>query len=404
MPDLARIWRVLKRRVLLRKVPHTLVSWRFLLPCGGAIGLHRSVFLRAWPELPRLIYAGVVLYSLGFWFGYQGWAQMLRAYLRQAAGTAEQEGIQRLEQIGQLLVAVSRGIPPHCYYGMQLYHVAPAQWWAFVFEHELPHWHTVMQGKPSYTTTQRLLADKAHFAAYLHEQGLGAVPTLLRLKAGAEPPWSELFEQRDLFFKPVSASRAEGCFSLRFNRDTKQYSMQDSQGLTTGELRIRPHIQQYLQQRDYLVQPLLFNESALEAQLVLAAGLSSERITTLRIITSSGPAGIDLQLGNLERSGPDYKRWKLYALNLINGDVEVEGQRIVLPNWPEIVRLVKAAHALCADQLTVGWDVVMTDAGPLVLEGNINWGVQAHQLLPRVPLLDGPMRTVYTIRGRENAH
>lgn len=388
---------------MLRKVPHTLVSWRFLLPCDGAIGLHRSVFLQAWPELPRIIYAGVVLYSLGLWFGYQGWAQMLRSYRHNAADTAEQ-GIDRLQQVRQLLVAVGRGIPPRLYYGMQLYRVAPVRWWAFVFDHELPHWHSVLQGKPSSKNTQRLMADKAYFAACLREQVLEAVPTLMHLKASAEPLCNELFKQRDLFFKPVSAARAEGCFTLRFNPDTCQYSLNDSEGLTTGELRIRPLIQQYLQQRDYLVQPLLRNESALEAQLVLATGLSSERISTLRIITSSGLAGIDLQLANLERSRADYRRWMMYPLNLINGEVEVEGQRIVLPNWPEIVRLVKAAHALCADQLTIGWDVVMTDTGPLILEGNINWVVQAHQLAPRRPLLDGPMRAVYITRGSENAH
>ncbi|WP_373188203.1 sugar-transfer associated ATP-grasp domain-containing protein [Halopseudomonas sp.] len=395
MPDLGRLWRVLKGRVLLRKVPHTLFSWRFLLPCDGAMGLHRRVFLGAWPELPRLLYAGIVLYSMVVWFGYQGWAQLIRAYRHAAAPTAEQQGIGKFRQGRQLLVAVGRGIPPQRYYGMQLYRVDLAQWWEFVFDHELPHWHSVLQGQPATALTRRLLVDKVFFAEYLQDRGLESVPTRLTIKAGEGVPWSGLFRQRDVFCKPVSASRAEGCFALRFDAAERQYVLQTGEALTCDENRIRELIEQSLQQRDYLVQPLLRNEAELEAQLVRATGMESERISTLRIITSSGPGGISLRLANLERSAADYRRWKMYAVDLDRGEVDVEGERVVLPGWSEIIQLVREAHALCADQLTVGWDVVMTDEGPRVLEGNVNWGVQAHQLPPRLALLAGPTRAVY---------
>lgn len=403
MPDLARPWRVLLRRVLSRKLPHTLFSWRFMLPCEGAIGLHRQVFFRAWPELPRLLYAGLVLYSLVLWFGYQGWVLMARAYRRHASEVFAQQGTSRLRQFGHLLVVVGRGIPPHRYYAMQLYRVIPAQWWDFVFDHELPHWHIVMQGKPASRRTRRLLADKRFFESCLREKGLEVVPTLFSFMAGDLADWSAL-QQRDLFFKPVSASRAEGCFSMRIDAATGLYSLQDANGLVSEERKIRQLVNDYLQQRDYLVQPLLRNESALEAELVSATGLSSERVSTLRVVTSSSSAGIALRLANLERSGADYRRWEMYPVALDTGKAEIEGKLVSLPDWPLIMRLVKTAHTLCADQLTVGWDVVMTSDGPLLLEGNTNWGVQAHQFPPRAAFLSGPMRAVYIIKGTENAH
>lgn len=373
------------------------------MPCQGAIGLHRQVFLRAWPELPRWLYAVVVLYSLVLWFGYQGWVLLIRAYRRHAAEVAAQYGISRVRQLGHLLVAVGRGLPPHLYYAMQLHRFAANRWWDFVFDHQLPHWHGVMQGKPASSRSRRLLADKGFFAACLLEQGLDGVPELFSLRAGEAPVWDRLLQRQDLFFKPVSASRAEGCFVLRFDSPTALYSLQDVNGLVTGEPLVRERIEDYLRQRDYLVQPLLCNASALETQLLRATGMGSERISTLRVITSSGEQGIELRLANLERSGADYRRWKMYPVALDTGQAEVEGLVVNIPDWSAIVKLVRAAHALCADQLTVGWDVVVTDEGPRLLEGNANWGVQAHQIPPAAPLLCGPMRRVYMKKGRSHA-
>lgn len=395
MLDLKRPWSILKSRVLLRKIPHTLVSWRFVLPCSGSIGLHRRVFLGAWVELPRPVYALVVLYSLTLWFGYQGWSQLIRAYRIHANRIAEEYGVGGLKQLGHLCVAVGRGIPPSRYYGMQLYGLPMAGWWDYVFDHELPHWHKVMQDVPATRYTQRLLTDKLYFARELSAHNLPCVPTVLAFRQGDDAPRFESLLQRDLFLKPVSGARAEGCFALHFNAVTGGYQLRHGEVLIVDEARARAMMATSFSAREYLVQPLLRNEAQLEAQLVRATGALSERISTLRIVTSSGASGIGLHSANLERSAADYQRWKLYPVDIASGRVEVEKHLISLPFWFEIVQLVRSAHSICADQLTIGWDVAMTDDGPRLLEGNINWGVQAHQVAPRRPLLAGPMHKVY---------
>ncbi len=52
----------------------------------------------------------------------------------------------------------------------------------------------------------------------------------------------------------------------------------------------------------------------------------------------------------------------------------------VLPSWPEVLDLCRRAAVLVHGLRSVGWDVVVTPAGPVLLEGNALWGlhVQAH--------------------------
>jgi hypothetical protein len=42
----------------------------------------------------------------------------------------------------------------------------------------------------------------------------------------------------------------------------------------------------------------------------------------------------------------------------------------VVPLWPAIDALARAAHRVFADRLLVGWDIALTPEGPVLLEGN----------------------------------
>lgn len=51
-----------------------------------------------------------------------------------------------------------------------------------------------------------------------------------------------------------------------------------------------------------------------------------------------------------------------------NTDVKFEGYQ--LPYWKDIVTLVKETHTKLAFIPTIGWDIAITEEGPLVIEGN----------------------------------
>jgi len=59
---------------------------------------------------------------------------------------------------------------------------------------------------------------------------------------------------------------------------------------------------------------------------------------------------------------------------------------IELPFWQESVQLVCSAHARAFARFAfLGWDIALTQEGPLLLETNSGWGALFHQML------DGPL-------------
>lgn len=57
-----------------------------------------------------------------------------------------------------------------------------------------------------------------------------------------------------------------------------------------------------------------------------------------------------------------------YLLN-----AEGEKELLQMPFWPEAMSMVLRAQALFAPLKTIGWDVAITDDGPILIEGNSYW-------------------------------
>jgi hypothetical protein len=65
-------------------------------------------------------------------------------------------------------------------------------------------------------------------------------------------------------------------------------------------------------------------------------------------------------------------------------DCKIAGVRI--PYWDKVVQLCLQAHAGFPDFAFVGWDVAVTETGPVLVEGNLNWGVESMQRAHDLPL------------------
>jgi len=54
----------------------------------------------------------------------------------------------------------------------------------------------------------------------------------------------------------------------------------------------------------------------------------------------------------------------------------------VIPFWRETLKVVLRAHAEAFPKfVSLGWDIALTSAGPILIETNLSWGVSQHQLL-----------------------
>ncbi|MFT4015580.1 MAG: sugar-transfer associated ATP-grasp domain-containing protein [Agriterribacter sp.] len=80
---------------------------------------------------------------------------------------------------------------------------------------------------------------------------------------------------------------------------------------------------------------------------------------------------IDLQTGKINKPGIYLNRMKPDVYNHPVTNEPIEGFQI--PYWQECLQLVVNAARLVPENKSIGWDVAVTNNGPLLIEGNHNW-------------------------------
>jgi hypothetical protein len=108
-------------------------------------------------------------------------------------------------------------------------------------------------------------------------------------------------------------------------------------------------------------------------------------------------ARIDVETGQLSAAGqlPDDRVPKWFTHHPDNG-VPIEGAQV--PFWEETKQLIMDASSRLKFMEYVGWDIIISPTGPVILEANINSGMNVLQV--HGPLLADPrVRAYYAKRG-----
>jgi hypothetical protein len=247
------------------------------------------------------------------------------------------------------------------------------------------------------------LQDKALFAARCRERGLPVVTDIFVAKKGV--PGSTVLPGADLFIKPIGGRG--GCGAERWDHiGSGRFRNVHGEVLTAAKL--LDHIRAISTAEDCVIQPRLTNRREM-------ADLSNGALATARIVTMENERGghevtdavlrmavgenttvdnfhaggiaarIDVATGELGAATdvglrPD-RGW--CDRHPDTGAV-IRGRR--LPIWQETTDLVCRAHAAFADRVVIGWDVAITDDGPVLIEGNGAPDVDIHQRVSGVPL------------------
>jgi hypothetical protein len=219
----------------------------------------------------------------------------------------------------------------------------------------------------------------------------GPSRNLLKFESGRPP-------ERDLFVKPRIGLAGEGAERFRwhggaFESDRgRRIRREDLDGYLTTRAEN--------EKRTLLVQPVLLNHPGLRVEK--NAALATVRLVTGRsadgdvvavygfiyfarpnTITAKGGyvALIDLATGRL-MSAPPKGIWgaKLFSYHHFTDDARM------LPDWDVVLLHCKVAHQACHNFVFVGWDVALTDRGPMLLEGNAGWSADEYQSLTGEPL------------------
>jgi hypothetical protein len=315
----------------------------------------------------------------------------------------------------QMRLAFRQGIDPSVYYFEQLYEPGALDridqyfWRREVKGELLAHLHRL---EPPAAERRINLGDKLQFLAWCARTNLPHAAPVMLIEDG-QVIWQTgnlLDLDQDLFAKPRTGRGASG---VRMYRRISAFRYEDEAGrrLTLGA--IASDLIRRFGTRNVMVLPRLRNHPDL-------APLASESLITIRAVTClderQQPELVLAYLRVLAKLEPDWpvkKPISEYAaavdltdgmLSAMTGDKPeclsqwherhpVTGAAITgrsVPCWSAVAALAERAHRVTRDRVLVGWDIAITPAGPLLLEGNSYPDVHYPQRIHRRPY--GEMR------------
>lgn len=330
-----------------------------------------------------------------------------RAVRRGLPGLRDSTHLRRL-----LVCAFRHNIAPGEFYQHKLYHDARYA----RRRHYLLRWHlhTLLRRTLPEDSAAELL-DKHHLWQRLTAGGVATVPVLALLRGGAwvEGAWAAAAAAGDLVLKPTRMSRGDGIeFIDAHGSDAWRIG-----GRRLSGAEVRHHIEARSREFPLILQPRMHNHPQLARYS--AEGLATLRIITMKRADMAEPVCLVAALripADASRLANLYQHSSVTAVDVGQGVLgptatarpgceevaahpstgrPLAGERV--PFWPECRELCLAGHRLAPSLNSIGWDVIVTGAGPLVLEANLIWGGHVVQMAGARPLLDTAFAELYAV-------
>lgn len=393
--------------------------WPFAIkPRVPSERIHRAYARYVWQmhhirAVPRVAFYSVV------WpipFAYLSWkhTRKLGGVVRSATGKSLWRQVR--EQFG---LALRHSISPKKYYVFELFRPERLRNAAhYIARYEFKGGlHNLLESRIE-RPTRRILNDKAAFYRHCQLYDIATVPTFLVIHedgtARRFTPFEGMLPRCHLFLKPARGRGGAGCERWHWLGHDR-YQNQDGEARTSAELLF--HIEERARGGAMMVQEALQPHAALR-------DLSLTVLTSCRMMTVKTEAGafeathavfksstkegaivdnfhkggivskVDIRtgiLGPASDAGVGRPCVWLEQHPLSGG--QIAGRP--LPLWQETVDLVCRAHAALPDRITVGWDVAITDRGPVIIEGNAQSGCDMIQRTHDAPAGIGRLAECY---------
>ena len=241
-----------------------------------------------------------------------------------------------------------------------------------------------------------LLQDKFVFSQFVSSLGF-PTPKNLAIVDQASVTWlnpmktaplEDLLRDGDLrfdaFCKRLSGISGKGAFPLSL-RDRRLFI--NDEAITTTQLKDRLHIHQYLIQervRQHATMSELHPPSLNTIRLMTFNNSGTVRVFSAALkVGANGRSldnwsaggilvGIDLESGRLRGEGVFKPGYGSKVREHPQTGVHFSGFEI--PYFHDAVELAVRLHGYFYAVHSIGWDIAITDWGPLIIEGNDNWG------------------------------
>ena len=269
--------------------------------------------------------------------------------------------------------------------------------------------------------SERSLRDKLRFGAYCAAHDIPTPAVLLKASKGVITWRCERADlDRDLFVKQRYGRGAVGTATWRRINGLLYL---DSEGTFHSLSAVMRDLAARSRKAKMIAQPKLTNHPLLAD--VAGQSLAVVRVITcldrhdvpvvthgmLRILGKLEPewttelefgAPVDLATGVLGSMTGDKRSCALdwHDRHPVTG-VPIRGR--VLPCWPEVAAVARAAHTIYPERTVVGGDVALTPDGVIILEGNSRADVAFLQRVHRTPIGDSPLGPLllYHVRALE---
>jgi len=205
---------------------------------------------------------------------------------------------------------------------------------------------------------------------------------------------SDLMDRHGLervILKPVQGMQGKGiCFVVRDGQGTK---MEPVQGQGTAAGRVDGQREEFIVQEVVRQHPVMsrINPHCLNTIRLITLLTRDNEVKFLAAMlrTGSGTAPVDnFSLGGIvikvdiatgRLRGPGFLKGKCaqqVARHPLTG-VVFEG--LEMPHWNELKESVTEAQKVFSELKSVGWDLAVTPDGPVIIEGNVEWGTTGIQ-------------------------
>lgn len=307
-----------------------------------------------------------------------------------------------------LLSRFKYGVGPQFHSTFELWNKPRASWKNYILSREVNDTHMTF----SHARDQQLTNDKLAFAAHCMAHDLPTIPVICAIdrKPGrdrGEIPnglelhdWLEIMKAAPahIFLKPINGAHGTGAFSASragdgwtyldragSDRDLHAYCISNLQGMRGWIVQpeVRPHADvarqlspaalctvRMVTYMDKETPRLLFSV------LRIPAGKSSTDNWSLGY-TGNFVAPVDLEDGTVgpARTSRSTTWPAIYATDTHpDTGAKINGYR--LPHWQEARALAIRAQGVFCQVPTLGWDIAITDTGPIVVETNCNYAVE----------------------------
>lgn len=373
-------------------------GWHFRLADGDTYKLRkmgRPLIMTRYPAIVRIM----AIIVLSCWWPWRGMFLAWK-YTRRFGKVARDEtglGITR-QFFRQWFLALWYSINPLEYYSLSLYRPENAhRIGSFFYNFEAGRYAGIVPG----SQVSIIVNDKEAFARFCAERGIVCVPTIGMVGKGygiRDILW--MAGERPLLIKPANGSRGRGVIAIE-RAVEGNFLLNRKNPVSYKEA--ETYFSDVLGVGRFLVQPLLKNHRGLADLCV--DGLASIRIVTI-LNQPAGKAEYLMAVLQIPRKGSITSNSGTFcAVNAADGTlgeghiptpcsppflhhpgtgILLKGKKV--PYWAEAKALALRAHTQLGGYSSLGWDVAVTDEGPVLLETNSGWGMGMMQRAFQVPL------------------